>query len=165
MHLPDDGDTSATIQTGRFRGQLHRPLGPPPHAGVLILHGSDPDSTFPDEYARLLARHGYAALCIEYFGTDETPETLTEVPLEQFDAAIEWLRNADVVDANRVGLLAWSRGTEVAFLAADRNPKAVGALVAYSPSTYVFPAYPPTDPARSAWSADGDPVAFLPPYD
>lgn len=156
---------SVDVHTSEFSGRLHRPFGPPPHAGVLVLHGSDPDSTFPDEYARLLALHGYAALRIEYFGTDETPETLAEVPLEQFDAAIEWLRDADAVDTDRVGLLAWSRGTEAAFLTADRNPRAVGALVAYSPSAYAFPAYPPTDPARSAWSADGDPAAFLPPYD
>lgn len=66
--------------------------------------------------------------------------------------------------SDRIGLAAWSRRTEAAFLAADRNADAVGAVVGYAPSAYVFPAFPPTDPPTSAWSTGGEPAPFLPPY-
>lgn len=155
--------SNEAIQTSDFSGELYRPLGPQPHAGVLVLHGSDPTSEFPNDYARLLAAHGYAALCLTYVGTPDTPDTLTEVPLCQFTSAIHWLLQSDWVDTDRIGILAWSRGTEAAFLTADRNDQ-IGAVIGYSPSAYVFPAYPPSKPTKSAWLDNGEPVPFVPPY-
>jgi nucleolar protein 56 len=150
-------------------GQLYEPLGPTPGPGVLVLHGGGTrnERGYTARYARLLAHHGYAALDLEYFDTPETPPDLVEIPIEYFSRAIDWLAEQDVVRADRVGTVAWSRGTEAQLLLAARDER-VGAVVAYVASIYAFPGLPGNEPGEgksSAWSQDGEPVPYVPPYE
>lgn len=62
------------VTTDAFAGRLYRPLGPKPHAGVLVLRGSDPSAGFTKNYARHLAMHGYAALRVQYVGLPDGPD-------------------------------------------------------------------------------------------
>jgi len=105
---------------------------------VLVLHGggANDERGYASRYACLLAHHGYAVLDLAYFDTPETPPDLVEIPIEYFSRAIDWLLEQDEVTADRVGTVAWSRGTEAQFLLAARDDR-----------VYVFPGCPETSRA------------------
>jgi len=158
-----------SIKQEGLSGQLYEPLGPTPGKGVLVLHGGGTrnERGYTSQYARLLAHHGYAALNLEYFDTPKTPPDLVEIPIEYFSRAIDWLTEQDIVRDEPVGTVAWSRGTEAQPLLAGHDAR-VGAVIAYMPSMYAFPGLPGNEPGDgdlSAWSQDGEPVPYLPPYE
>ncbi|WP_415379857.1 acyl-CoA thioester hydrolase/BAAT C-terminal domain-containing protein [Halosimplex sp. TS25] len=153
-----------TVRTETVTGRRYRGLGPGPHQGVLVLHGGGGAGGYERGYAALLAEHGYTALCVEYFGAPGVPDVLERIPLETFGAAARWLRGRpDVCDAP-VGVVGFSRGGEAALLSGSHFD-AFGAVVAYVPSCYAFPAPAWMDgvaEGRAAWTLDGEPVPFLP---
>ena len=155
---------AADVDRDDLCGRLYPGLGGGPHHGVLVLHGGGGGGGYERAYARHLARHGYTALCVEYFDAPAAPDALSEVPLEYFERAAAWLADRPDVDADRVGVVGFSRGGEAALLTGTHVDR-VGAVVAYVPSAYAFAA--PTwmdgvDEERSAWTVDGEPVPYLP---
>lgn len=145
-------------------GRLFEGLGPGPHHGVLVLHGSGGGGGYEQDYARLLAQHGYTALCVEYFGVPGTPDALERVPLSHFQRAIEWLTARPTVAGERVGVVGFSRGGEAALLV-GAHCQQVSTVVGYVPSGYVFPAPTWMDGVEQegpAWLLDDEPVPYLP---
>ena len=63
-----------------------------------------------------------------------------------------------------MGVVGWSRGSEAATLLAATDDR-VRVLVCYAPSAYSFPGLVPSGETVPAWTRDGEPVAFVPPYD
>ncbi|MGW3262942.1 acyl-CoA thioester hydrolase/BAAT C-terminal domain-containing protein [Streptomyces sp. NPDC001056] len=130
-------------------------------AGVLVLAGSS--GRVMRERARLLARQGFAALAIRWFGGRGQPPGICEVPLETFTAAVDLLRSAG---ARRIGVLGVSKGAEAALLTAVREPR-VDVVVALSPTPLVWcnvgPGRDGADrPYRSCWTWRGRPLPFVP---
>lgn len=163
MNSDEFVQTRDVTQNG-VTGRLFEGLGEGPHHGVLVLHGSGGGGGYEQDYARLLARHGYAAFCVEYFGATGTPDALERVPLSYFERAIEWLTERPTTASDRVGVVGFSRGGEAALLVGAHCER-VGAVVGYVPSGYAFPA--PTwmegiEEEGPAWLRDGEPVPYLP---
>ncbi len=133
-----------------------------PRAGVLVLGGSE--GGFPSDVAGLLAAEGFTCLALAYFGAVGVPRRLVEIPLEYVDTAFAWLREHPLVMSSRLGVLGISKGAELALLAAASFPDAVGAVVAYAPSSVVFPGIGVAGGAsrRSSWSHRNEPVPFVP---
>jgi dienelactone hydrolase len=133
-----------------------------PRAGVLVLGGSE--GGFPSDVAGLLAAEGFICLALAYFGAVGVPRRLVEIPLEYVDTAFAWLREHPLVMNSRLGVLGISKGAELALLAAASFPDAVGAVVAYSPSSVVFPGIGVAGGGsrRSSWSHRNEPVPFVP---
>src|SRR5438067_1369515 len=129
--------------------------------GVIALGGSE--GGCPIHLAQLLADEGFACLALSYFHRAGLPRNLVEVPLEYLQAAIGWLQDRDEVSGDRVGLIGASKGAELALLSATRFP-AVGAVVAYAPSSVVFAgiSFGGDGRRRSSWSDHGQPVPFVP---
>jgi dienelactone hydrolase len=130
--------------------------------GVIVLGGSGGGL---DEFApALLANHGYAALGLAYFGFENLPQDLYEIPLEYFGNAIAWMRNRPEVDADRLVVMGASRGGELALLLGATFPEIRG-VIAYVPSGVTWPGigrqYSPQP--RASWTWRGKPVAFVPP--
>ncbi|MFC7072265.1 acyl-CoA thioester hydrolase/BAAT C-terminal domain-containing protein [Halovenus rubra] len=152
------------IQQADITGQLYAGVGQGPHNGVLVLHGGGGGGGYERAYARLLAQHGYTALCLEYFGTADRPDALAEIPLEYFEQGIQWLRSRRQVLSEDVGVVGFSRGGEAALLVGSHAAN-VGSVVGYVPSGIAFPA--PTwmdgiEEEGPAWTVNGDPVPYLP---
>ena len=157
--------SSTRIFPGSFTGHLVQ--RPDPVSSYFTAAGRATSAGTLPAMHDCLAHHGYAALDLEYFDTPETPPDLVEIPIEYFSRAIDWLAEQDVVRADRVGTVAWSRGTEAQLLLAARDER-VGAVVAYVASIYAFPGLPGNEPGEgksSAWSQDGEPVPYVPPYE
>ncbi|WP_436927935.1 acyl-CoA thioester hydrolase/BAAT C-terminal domain-containing protein [Halosimplex amylolyticum] len=152
------------IRTETATGRLYRGLGSGPHPGVLVLHGGGGAGGYERRYAALLAEHGYTALCVEYFGAPGVADVLERVPLETFGDAARWLLDRPNVRDAPVGVVGFSRGGEAALLT-GAHFDAIGAVVAYVPSCYAFPAPSWMDgvaEGRATWTLDGEPVPFLP---
>jgi uncharacterized protein len=131
--------------------------------GVLVLAGSS--GRVDVGRARLLARHHALAVALRWFGGDDQPPGICEVPLETFATAVDWL---EAHGAHRVGIVAVSKGAEGAMLYACRDPR-VWAVVAISPSSVAWANVGPgldgrAYPYRSSWTWQGDPLPYV-PYD
>lgn len=145
-------------------GRLYPGLGDEPRPGVLVIHGGGGAGGYERTYAAMLAEHGYTVLCVEYFDAPGLRDALLEVPLSEFDRAADWLLEGPAVAGKRVGTVGFSRGGEAALLV-GAHFDSVGAVVAYVPSCYAFPAPAWMDGVeehRPAWTLDGEPVPFLP---
>lgn len=101
---------------------------------------------------------------MEYFGAPGVPDALEEVPLEYFARARDWLLDRPGVRASPVGVVGFSRGGEGALLVGS-HLDGFGAVVAYVPSGYAFPAptwMPGIEEEGPAWTVRGEPVPYVP---
>ena len=146
------------VREGILQGTLFCPKGDGPHPVVICLGGSD--GWFTEARPALLASHGIATFSIAYFGGDPLPETLSEVPLEFFDRAVDWLNDYPALDTARLGIYGYSKGGELALLLASRDER-IRAVAAYSPSSVVWQA-PGGGQPKSSWTEGGVPLPFLP---
>ena len=129
--------------------------------GVVVIGGSGGGIDWQDYQAEILAKNGYAALALAYFGMEGLPSSLERIPLEYFEKALRWLARQPGVDAERIGVCGISKGGELVLLLASNYPqvKAVAALV---PGAYVFQSIAPGWPVTSSWTKNGEPLPFVP---
>lgn len=97
-------------------GTFYEPPGEGRHPAMIVLTGSGggiPPASGP---AGGFASRGYAVLALAYFNADRLPSTLSNIPLEYFGTALDWLASQPSVDPDRIGVLGHSRGAELALL-------------------------------------------------
>ena len=83
--------------------------------------------------ASLLASHGFAALALAYFAYDDLPKVPTEIELEYFLEACDWMLAHPDVMSRGLGLMGVSKGSELVLtIAAHRND--ISAVVGISPA-------------------------------
>ncbi len=160
----DEFVSGRAIRTEQLTGRLYPGCGPEPHHGVIVLHGGGGAGGYERAYAARLAEHGYTTLCADYFGAPGVSDTLSEIPLSYFQDAGEWLLERPTVAGEHVGVVGFSRGGEAALLVGSHFG-CIGAVVAYVPSCYVFPA--PTwmdgiDEECATWTLNGVSIPYLP---
>jgi dipeptidyl aminopeptidase/acylaminoacyl peptidase len=133
--LPGSGITLAGI--------LFRPAAAEnPLPAVIVLHGwaerGVPGAPRVEGTARMLAGEGYVALALSMRGWPKS-EGRDDCGFDQPDdvaKAAEWVASLPGVDPERVGLLGFSQGGQVALLAGARTRR-IKAVVAYYPVTDV----------------------------
>lgn len=111
------------------------------------------------QVAALLSMEGYATLALGYFGLHPLPSMLVNIPLEYFGNAIAWLQSHPDVDAERIGMVGFSRGGEATLLVASKYPE-VKAAISYAGSGVPFPA-PYSADIDPAFTWQGEPVPVL----
>jgi dienelactone hydrolase len=129
---------------------------------VIVLGGSDGGL---DEFTpALLANHGYTTLGLAYFGIENLPPDLYEIPLEYFGTAITWMRNHSAVNSDQLVMMGSSRGGELALLLGSKYPEIRG-VVATVPSGVAWAGVgrDVSSAARAAWTWHGAPIPFVPP--
>ena len=126
---------------------------------VLVLGGSE-GGLGEQELGALLASRGFVALTLAYFGAEHLPASLSNIPLEYFDKALDFLQRQSPVQRDRIGILGTSKGAEAGLLVASRNP-VPRVVVAYAPSAYVWSCICEEN-GQSSWSVHGKPVPFIP---
>lgn len=141
-------------------------------AAILAITGSN--GGIDERMSPLFASKGYNVLSIAYHQFDGVSRDLIEVPLEYFQSALHWLAGQPSVDANRIGIVGVSKGSEAALLTAAHFPDLVHAVGAMVPTAYVwegadararFGGDPHFDgPGKSSWSLDGKPLPFVRKY-
>src|SRR5688572_2801228 len=106
------------VRRGDVVGRLFVPPNPRGAPVVIVLGGSEGGYESSSYTARLLAAHGFIAFAQAYFRAEGLPEELASIPVERVQRAIQWLRGRSDVASKSIGLIAHSRGTELALLAA-----------------------------------------------
>ncbi|WBY15938.1 acyl-CoA thioester hydrolase/BAAT C-terminal domain-containing protein [Erythrobacteraceae bacterium WH01K] len=140
--------------------------GDGPRDAILLLGGSEGGlKESRNVFARQLAAEGYDVLYVGYTGTSEANRAFNMVPLQIFDAALDWLGEREDASGRRVAVIGHSKGAEGALLLASRDPR-IGAVVAAMPSDVVWQGFSfdqiNLSDLSSSWSLDGEPVAYAP---
>ena len=147
-------------------GTLFYPSTPGPHPTMIVLGGAA--GGMREGGAEVLASEGFAALALAYFGVNQLPHDLVEIPLEYFERAIAWLKIQPEIDENRIGIVGNSKGGELGLLLGATYPEDIKVVVGYAPSAIVWQSIPFDREAlhggpRSPWSLGGAPVPFVIP--
>jgi dienelactone hydrolase len=137
---------------------LYTPEGPGPHPAVVVFGGSEGGIDSAEFNAARFGALGYAALAVAYFGLPGLPDTLTDVPLEYFDRALDWLAARPGIDGERIALSGGSRGGELVLMIAARRPD-VRAVIAEVPSGVRWGSAGLE--GRAAWTVGGEPLPYL----
>jgi dienelactone hydrolase len=145
------------VDEGGLRGVLARPSGGEHHGAVVVLHGSEGNTSSSGVLAGFLASKGYVAFAPAWFGQPGQPEFIERVPLEYFGKAIDWVKTQPGVDADRVAIVGTSRGGEAALLAGSYFD--VKGVVGIVPSGVALAG----NPGESSWTFGGADVPFLEP--
>ena len=142
------------------RGVLYAPTDAPARGALLVLGGDAPGVTEAESVAAWWATRGYVALALAHFGEGALPATRTEIPLEYFERAIDWLAAQPEVSGKRIVAMGASRGGELALLLGATSSK-LGGVVAEAPSGVVWGAAS-GDGEKATWTYRGAPVAWVP---
>ncbi len=104
---------------------------------VITFGGSEGGISTGQSMAMYDASLGYPTLGLAYFGATGVPATLTEIPLEYFDAAIDYVEARPEVAQGKVVVEGGSRGGELALLLGAKLPRVTG-VIAMLPSGYLW---------------------------
>ncbi|XP_078595618.1 acyl-coenzyme A amino acid N-acyltransferase 1-like isoform X1 [Branchiostoma floridae x Branchiostoma japonicum] len=143
------------VREGRVRGTLFLPPGDGPFAAVIDMFGST--GGLAEYRAALLASRGFAVLALAFFAYDDLPKEMVNVDLDYFEEAADWLLNLPNVQSHGVGVVATSKGVEIALSMAAHMDK-VAAAVGISGYTAVTAAplrYKDTVFPCAPWELDG----------
>lgn len=152
------------VRENGLRGTFVSPGGDGPFPTLLIVGGSEGGNATSELRATYMASLGYASLALAYFAAPDLPDSLAEIPLEYFETAVDWLKQHERVDPERMGAMGGSRGGELVLLLASRTPE-LKAIVATAPSGVVWGPAALREPETPAWTEDGLPVPFVPMSD
>jgi uncharacterized protein len=158
--------TREVVSADGLVGDLYVPNdGRAKHPAVLVLGGSEGGVRGSTYEARDLARHGFVAFAVAYFGAPGVPEQLVGVPVEYFGRALKLLAEDRRVEAGGIGLVGSSKGGDAALLVAADYAQ-VRAVVAGVPSSVAWQGIDAKDRMNpgASWSRGGHAVPFL-PYD
>ena len=136
------------------------PADAQPRPAIIVVGGSGGGMPGP-AVAGGLASRGYAVLALAYFNAEGLPAFLNNIPLEYFAAAVDWLKSQSFVEPTRIGLIGNSRGGELALLLGATYPSAFRVIVAYVPSSVIWPGLS-DDSETPAWTLNGKPLASVP---
>lgn len=134
-------------------GTLFVPKGAKNKPGIIVLTGSG--GGLSEIRAALLASHGYVTFALAYFGVESLPKTLTNIPLEYFEKAIQYLKQQEGVDSNQIGIIGGSRGGELSLLVGSTYSD-VKCVIGYVPSIFRCPGA-----EGAAWTLNGKPLPFI----
>ncbi|WP_078394413.1 acyl-CoA thioester hydrolase/BAAT C-terminal domain-containing protein [Shouchella patagoniensis] len=130
-----DDVTSIEVDVRELVGQLYLPKTKTNCPGVIIVGGSD--AAVHEQAAALLASNGYAALALAYYAAEGLPKGIQRIPLEYVETALQWLGEQDQVNKEKLGIVGFSRGSELALLAGTVFPQ-LKAIIAVAPSALMF---------------------------
>ncbi|XP_014797206.1 PREDICTED: acyl-coenzyme A thioesterase 5-like [Calidris pugnax] len=123
-----DGVRRVPVREGRIRATLFLPPGEDPFPGIIDIHGLG--GGLLEHRASLLANHGFATLALAYYQYEDLPQKPTELHLEYFDEAVNYMLQHPQVKGPGVGLLGYSKGADLSLAMAAflKNITAVASL-------------------------------------
>ncbi|WP_394130077.1 acyl-CoA thioester hydrolase/BAAT C-terminal domain-containing protein [Shewanella maritima] len=102
---------------------------------VLVLGGSE--GGVPNKLAQVSIDAGFPTLALAYFNSEGLPHELENIPVEYIDTAINWLLAQPNVQTDKLMVVGWSKGAELALLIASRDSR-ISRVVAIAPSSVIW---------------------------
>lgn len=153
------GVTMSRVEENGLFGQVFWPKSKNQVRGVIVLGGTS--GSVHSTIAASLASRGFAAMALAYFGQPSLPESHSNIPIEYFSRAIDWLLDQPRVSRNEIGLFGISRGGEAALLTAAHDLR-VKAVVSYNGSGVLFQSWNVRGGGGAAWTHRGEALPYLP---
>lgn len=145
----------------RIIGTLFHSPSQNPLPLIIVLGGSN--GGLHEEKSALLASKGFASLALAYFGHENLPKNLEEIPLEYFEHALEWTKQHPLIDSKRIGILGTSRGGELTLLLGSLFQNEFKAIAANVPSCAVYSSFSMHNP-KNVWLYRGSPLLPFAPF-
>ncbi|KAM9330050.1 acyl-coenzyme A amino acid N-acyltransferase 1-like [Gastrophryne carolinensis] len=120
------GVQKVPIREGRVRGTLFLPPGEGPFRGVIDMFGGN--GGLLEFRSSLLASRGFASLALAYFAYEDLPPFLLDVDLTYFEEAAQLLMNHPKVSGDGVGVIAISKGGEIALAMGSYLPQVAATI-------------------------------------
>ncbi len=129
---------------------------------IIMLGGSNGGIREVDDRAKIISSHGYAVLALGYFGVENLPQRLERIPVEYFFNSINWAKEKQFIDTNKIVILGVSKGGEAALLVASMRRDIKGAI-AFVPSNVRWQGIPdgPSFTSKSSWTLNGNDLPYL----
>lgn len=157
-----DKVTEKVIESADLSASVYSPSDGKPHPAILVLGGAEGGRDWADAVAKRFAQDGYIALAESYFKGHGLPDQLENIPLERFQAAIDYLEAQPSVDKRHIAAVGLSKGAEAVLVLAARDPR-LKAVVAASPSDVVWQGIDRKGGSpMSSWTLHHDPLAYVP---
>jgi dienelactone hydrolase len=145
---------TVTFQSGdvTLAGTLDLPASEGPFPAIVTVHGSPPltrNDIYNLRISHFFVQHGYAVLRYdkrgagestgEYpnVGTHEEGEANVHILADDTLAGVEFLKNHDLIDPNRIGLVGHSQAGWIIPLAASKSPDVAFMIISSGPVTTV----------------------------
>ena len=90
---------------------------------MIVLHGSDGFKPNHEEIARKLAAEGFAALAVSWFGGASARSHWRALRADDILHSVAFLKQQSTVDAEKLGLIGFSRGGGLALIMASLIPQ------------------------------------------
>ena len=148
-----DGVAVECVDAGAFQG-FHLVPDEKKYSGVIICYGGSEGSPAFD-IAEKYAEEGYETLAVFMFGMKNQPETLSQIPLEQFEDVLNYV-NDNIEDDEPVTIWAASKGSEYALYLSTKYDE-ISNLILVAPSAYSFSGFDFNSPGAS-WTWGGNEV-------
>lgn len=159
--FPDPKVKETTVTHNGLQGKLFYPEDTAIKGAIIVLAGSDGGITSAEWRAALFAANGIPALALAFFDYETLPEDLIELPLEYVSKAVEHLKVVKGFD--KIGIYGFSKGSELTLsYASFVANNGLDALIACSPSAYVWQGINRKVDVKSSWTLDGQPLPFVP---
>lgn len=163
--IVDAGPTGQRIEGDGIFANYYPAKGVGPRPAILLLGGSEGGlGKDMRALALLLQTEGYSILQLAYHNAPGKSAKLKNIPLEDFRRGLDWLKAQPGVDANRLGIVGYSKGAEAGLLVATRYPGVRAAALGMPSSVvwdgmtgenYMFGSF------SSSWSEGGEPLPHL----
>lgn len=151
-----DGVDVTYVDEGRMQGFRFTPKEKSHKGLVICFGGSDGGPNF--ETAKRLAEEGYETFALFIFGMKNQEQTLTKIPLEQFEDVLSYI-NKNIKDNKPISVLGASKGAEYALNLASKYPE-IDNLILISPSSYNFAGLDFKD-YGSSWTYKGKELPYI----
>jgi dienelactone hydrolase len=155
-------DKNEALATTGVVGTFVAPHGAVRRTALLVFGGSE-GGLSTALLAQRFAADGYPTLALAYFREPGLRQTLTNIPLEYFQHALQWLSRQPQVDPKRMVVLGISRGSEAAQLLGVHYPDLVHGVIALVPSNVALCGIPGAGNGRcigAAWTLNGKPIPY-----
>lgn len=126
--------------------------------GVVVTFGGSEGGPAYDR-ALCLARQGHEVYALFFFGQENQPEALEQVPLEFFGEVTERIEQG-AVRPGPLSVIGASKGAELALLLAEHYPE-IDNVVLFAPAMYSFQGLGGAWPGSSSWSLEGEQLPYL----
>lgn len=150
-------NVDAILYTGN---NLKQPL-------IVGLGGSEGGNAWASNYWKKVRdqflEEGYSFLAVGYFKTENSPELLEKIGIDDVYAMISEAKKNTKVDSTKIAIIGGSRGADLALLLGSYYPD-ISCVVGLSASHVAFPDNT-SHFSSSSWTYKGEELAFVPVND